>query len=51
MGNTNYISAEIYIKEDDINKNIRIINHLRIMKRNINLKMKKLIIYMQMKKK
>ena len=26
MENTNYINAEIYIKEEDINKNIRIIN-------------------------
>ena len=26
MESTNYINAEIYIKEEDINKNIRIIN-------------------------
>ena len=26
MDNTSYINAEIYIKEEDINKDIRIIN-------------------------
>ena len=34
MDNSNYINAEIYIKEEDINKNIRIINSFEIAKKN-----------------
>ena len=33
MDNTNYINAEIYIKEEDINKNIRIINSFENVKK------------------
>ena len=51
MGNTNYINAEIYIKEEDINKNIRIINSFDNYKKKVDLRMRKLIIKMQMKKK
>ena len=33
ISNTGYINAEIYIKEEDINKNIRIINSFENVKR------------------
>ena len=38
MGSTNYINAEIYIKEEDINKNIRIINSYENAKKEYLLK-------------
>ena len=36
--NTNYIDAEIYIKEEDINKNIRIINSFESYKKECRVK-------------
>ena len=36
--NTNYINAEIYIKEEHINKNIRIINSFENYKKEFKLK-------------
>ncbi len=47
----NYIISEIEIKEDDINKDIRIINSFEEMKRKINGKIIKMIINIKMKKK
>ena len=38
MGNSNYINAEIYIKEEDINKIIRIINSFENYKKEYELK-------------
>ncbi len=36
MDNTNYINAEIYIIEEDINKNIRIINSFKNSRKEID---------------
>ena len=37
MDSANFINAEIYIKEEDVNKNIRIINSFENVKKEKNL--------------
>ena len=51
MEKTNYIIAVIYIEEDDIQKNIRIINSQNNVKENLNGKIFKMNLKIKMKKK
>ena len=47
----NYIISEIYIKEEDLNRDIRIINSFEQFKKERILKIEMMIIKMKMKKK